>query len=114
MIPKLTLYPDGSCEFSGRDLTIQFLKCTCSVGFKPSPPNSRCECDCDPALSSYVISCDETTNSILRANADLWITYINDTNSSGYVIYPVRPLDYCYPPNVNVSINFNLPSGSDA
>ena len=46
----------------------------------------------------------------MRGN--FWITYVYSTNasSSGYVIYPHCPLDYCRP---NVSVNLNKANGSD-
>ena len=43
-----------------------------------------------------------------------WITYLNDSGSSPYFIYPYCPLDYCQPPSKSVPINLSLPNGSDA
>ena len=40
--------------------------------------------------------------------------YINDTDPSGYIIYPNCPFDYCKPQTLNVSINLNVPNGADA
>ena len=42
------------------------------------------------------------------------MSYINDTDSPGYVIYPNCPFDYCQSPTDNVNINFNIPNGADA
>ena len=105
--------PCGSSTFSIRHVNIQFLDCTCPIGFEPSKSKKTdCECVCHSALSPYVTDCDHTTNSLLRAT-NSWITYINDTHPLGYVIHPHCPLDYCHPPSENVSINLNLPNGVD-
>ena len=99
-------------------MNIQFLNCTCPVGFEPSDYNSwstSCECKCHSALYPYYITnCNSTTNLLLRVNTNSWITYINDTEQPGYVIHPNCPFDYCHPPTVNISMNLNLPNGADA
>ena len=43
-----------------------------------------------------------------------WITYLNDTDPSGYIIYSNCPFDYCYPQTEKVYMNLNLPNGADA
>ena len=64
--------------------------------------------------SHKITECNITTNSIIRKD-NFWLTYINNTNdSSGYVLYPNCPFDYCHPPEKHISINLNLPNGSDA
>ena len=113
----LTLYADGPCgssEFSVRYVNITFLDCTCPIGFEPGNSPTSCECICDSALSRYITTCDSSTNSLLRVNTNSWITYINDTNPSDYLIYPTCPFDYCHSPTDNISINLNLPNGQDA
>ena len=113
----ISLFADGPCKtsvLSKRNVSIQFLDCTCSIGFEPSRSDSECRCICDSTLSPYITKCDPATNSVFRANTTSWITYINDTDPPGFMIHPICPLDYCYPPGENVTINFNLPSGSDA
>jgi predicted outer membrane repeat protein len=113
----ILLFADGPCmasTLSRKNVNIQFLGCTCSTGFEPFPSNSKCECVCNSTLTPYVTKCDPSTDSVFRANTTSWITYINDTDPPGFVIYPICPLDYCYPQSENVSINFNLPTGSDA
>ena len=115
----LNLYADGPCGSSTpsiRHLDIQFIDCTCPVGFQPSNDNmksTRCECVCDSRLSPYIATCNLTTESLLR-DTNSWITYINDTDPPGYIIHPNCPSDYCQPPTENVSINLNLPNGADA
>ena len=114
----MTLCADGPCESSTSSIqhvNIQFLNCTCPVGFEPSNSRpTRCECICDSALSSYITNCNHTTNSLLRVSTNSWITYISDTDPPGYVIHPNCPFDYCHPPTINVSMNLNLPNGEDA
>ena len=106
--------PCGSSTVSMKRLTIQFLNCTCLVGFEPSNSEvTRCKCVCDSKLSPYITNCDAKTSSIIKVNTNSWITYINDTNSRGYVIHPNCPFDYCLPQTANVSINLNVPNGAD-
>ena len=113
----ITIFADGPCgssKSSTKHVNIQFLNCTCPVGFEPSSSKpTRCECICDSVLSPYITICNYTTNSLLRMNTNSWITYINDTDSPGYVTHTNCPSDYCHPPTMSVSINLNLPNGAD-
>ena len=115
---SINLYADGPCgssQLSIRKLDIQFLDCTCPIGFRHDNESvSRCECICDSKLSPYITNCNFTTSSIIRENTNSWITYINDTDLPGYVIHSNCPFDYCQPQTDNVSINLNLPNGADA
>ena len=107
--------PCGSSELSMRKLDIQFLNCTCPVGFQPSDSvSTRCECICDSGLFPYITNCNYTTSLIIRESTNSWITYINDTDPPGYVIHPNCPFDYCQPQAVHVNINLNLPNGENA
>ena len=116
----LNLYSDGPCgsaTLSTSHVTIQFINCTCPVGFEPllnSQSSTKCECDCDSALSPYITECNITTSSVLRKDTNSWITYINDTYPPEYVIYQNCPFDYCQPQTQSVTINFNLPNGADS
>ena len=116
----LNLYSDGPCgsaTLSTSNVTIQFIECTCPVGFEPlsnSQSSTKCECVCDSALSSYITECNITTSSVLRQDTNSWITYINDTDPPKYVIYQNCPFDYCQPQTQSVTINFNLPNGADS
>lgn len=107
--------PCGNSSLSKRYVDIQFKNCTCPVGFEPSDTTlTNCICNCARVLSPYITKCNYTINSLLRVDTTSWITYINDTHPSGYLIHPNCPFDYCYPPFVNVSLNLNLPDGSDS
>ena len=116
----ITLFADGPCRGASPStqlVSIQFLNCTCPIGFEPSNYNSRatrCECICDSALSPYITNCNSTIDSLLRVKNNSWITYINDTDPPGYVIYSNCPFDYCHPPTLNISMNLNFPNGADA
>ena len=115
----MKLYPDGPCgssSLSVRHLKVQFTDCNCPVGFEPldTVNATRCECGCDPKLSPHITNCNSTTESLIRENTNSWITYINDTNSSGYVIHPNCSFDYCYPLIESISMNLNFPNGADA
>ena len=119
-VETLNLYSDGPCgsaALSTNHVTIQFIECTCPVGFEPLSNNqssTRCECVCDSALSLYITECDITTSSVLRKDTNSWIAYINDTDPPEYVIYKNCPFDYCQPQTQSVTINFNLPNGADS
>ena len=114
---SINLFADGPCgnsELSIRKLDIQFLDCTCPVGFQSSNSvSTKCDCVCDTNLSPYITKCNFETTSIIRDNTNSWIIYINDTVPPGYVIHPNCPSDYCQPPSVNVSINLNVSNGAD-
>ena len=113
----INLFADGPCgssTLSTRHLYIEFSDCTCPVGFQPLDSDTRCGCDCDSKLSPHITSCNSTTKSLVRVNINSWITHINDTDPPGYVIHPNCPLDYCQPQTENISMNLNLPDGSDA
>ena len=69
------------------DILINFLNCTCPVGFELSGDDVRCECVCDSALSPYITRCNSTTSSLLRKGTNSWINYVNDTDPYLYVIY---------------------------
>ena len=115
----INLYADGPCEsaaLSTSHVTIHFNECTCPVGFQPlsnSKSSTRCECICDSELSPFITDCNIATSVVFRFGTISWITYINNTDSPGYVKYPYCPFDYCKPLTENVSINFNLPNGAD-
>ena len=114
----IILYPDGPCgsaELSTSHVTVQFINCTCPIGFEPlSSSETRCACDCDPALSPFITNCTSATSTAIREGTNSWITYINDSDPPGFVIHPNCPYDYCKPQTKKVIINFNLPKGEDS
>ena len=90
------------------------LVCACPIGFQIANNDEiQCVCVCHQVLQPYEKECDVTTESIIR-RGNFWITYLNQTTSRGYIIYPNCPFDYCLLPGDQVRINLNLPNGSDA
>ena len=116
---ELTLFAsDGPCkdtELSTLKVDVTFLPCSCPIGFTPSNAfdGVLCLCDCDPEISPYVTECNSTTQTF-RKDVNVWISYINNTNTSGYIVYKYCPFDYCVPPNASQPINLNLPNGVDS
>ena len=103
--------PCGNSELSVRN-SILFTNCTYPIGFRSSNSPTRCECICVPQLAPY-ITIYESTNSLLRVGTNSWITYVNDSNSTGYIIRPIYPFDYCQPETENISVNLNAPGGAN-
>ena len=97
-------------------LHIQFTDCdSCPIGFSKSTEQNICKCDCDPHVKPYITGCDASQETLTR-EGDFWITYINSSENatSGYLIYPFCPYNYCLPPTSTVEINLNLPDGADS
>ena len=116
---ELMIYADGPCKDakpSTRIVQVQFLPCTCPVGFQPKATEmTKCICDCDFAqLSKYITKCNIQNKSILREGS-FWISFVNatKTSSSGFLIYPNCPLNYCHPPDSKIDINLNIVNGAD-
>ena len=114
---ELSLYAvDGPCkdaDLSILTIEVQFLRCKCPIGSEPSRTNeTSCTCHCDENICSYV-TCDAQSESFVRrqGQTNVWISY---DYTSGYLVYPNRPYDYCKPLNLLTSINLNYPSGADA
>ena len=117
---ELILYAKGPCRNVSRSqsrVSIAFQPCTCpKIGFQPEynePDAITCKCVCDIRLHSYITDnqCNYQTGSLKR-EGNFWITYIDIPKeaSSGYIIYPNCPLDYCLP---HVPVNLNIANGSD-
>ena len=120
---QLTLYAEGPCRNvsrSQRRVDVKFSPCICPNGFQPKHTEEKrtsCVCVCDPRLNLYITDndCNYLTESLSR-NSNFWITLVknNNSNTSGYLIYPHCPLDYCLPSYSNVQINLNVDNGADA
>ena len=113
----LILFMTGPCNVTGiseRKVRID-ITCTCPIGFQIfNKDKTVCDCVCHQVLQTFdKTECNSITESIIRKD-NFWIAYANHTELSGYIIYPNCPFDYCYPPGKQVSINLNLPNGSDA
>ena len=114
---QLILYPKGPCNNTGisqKVLMIEFSECTCPRGFSYVDDDDSCKCKCDPKLMRFSIKkCAFEMKSIVREN-NIWIGYINTSTYGGYLFYPNCPFDYCLPGTPSISINLNIPNGSDA
>ena len=111
---KLILHAEGPCKDTGiskSSVIVNFLPCTCPVGFQQSnKEGASCKCDCDPEVHHYVTQCSAP---ILTKESNIWITYVNSTMTKhgGYLIHPNCPYDYCLS---SAHINLNVLDGSDA
>ena len=114
----LSLYAsDGPCkdaELSSAIVEIHFLPCSCPIGLKDSGMNStNCTCDCHSDISQYVDHCDSHTGLLTKQpQTRSWISYINDTDLTGYLVYPNCPYDYCL--SASLPINLSQPNGADS
>ena len=115
---NLTLYAsDGPCndaDLSSATIEIHFLPCSCPIGLQVSGINStNCTCECHDDISQYVEQCDSHDGSLVKwPQSRAWISYINDTDLTGYLIYPNCPFDYCL--STSPPIDLNQPNGADA
>ena len=110
-LENLLLSVRGPCNATGTSNgNVSFIvTCSCPLGFQNS--DSMCTCVCHKVLQQYNAECDFETSSIIR-KGNFWITY---TESIGdYLIYPNCPFDYCHPKRSNITVNLNIPNGSDA
>ena len=109
----LTLFAsDGPCqdaELSRLKIRVNFLPCSCPLGFEVYEIDGNCLCPCHSNISRFVRDCNSTTQTFIRGE-NVWIAYVNDTVNSGYLVHQYCPFDYCGPLG---QVNLNLPSGSD-
>ena len=115
----LTLFAsDGPCkdaDLSTAPLEIDFLPCSCPVGLQVTGTNTtNCTCECHSDISQYVRQCDSHTGSLVKQpQSRAWISYMNDTDLTGYLVYPNCPFDYCL--STSPPLYLNQPnSGTDA
>jgi hypothetical protein len=118
---QLILYAsNGPCkdaELSTSKIEIQFLPCSCPIGFQVSGMNdTNCTCECHSDIKEHAEHCDSYTGSFTKTSQSrAWISYINDTDRSrltGFVVYSNCPYDYCK--SFPSPINLNEPDGADA
>ena len=110
---ELILYAAGPCKDadpSRKTVDIEFIPCSCPIGFQPKSDNTKCDCECDSNLHPYITECNYQNKTLVREGT-YWITHIY--NTSGYLIYPYCPLDYCKPPTSRVNISFDTPNDTN-
>ena len=114
---QLDIHAEGPCIDEGiSQLTVRvkIQPCFCPIGFQISTDHGDdCVCVCDSVLAAYVTDCDHLTESVIRSG-NYWLSYVNASAVSGYLVYPNCPLDYCHLPTVSIKVNLNNPAGSDA
>ena len=115
---NLTVYAsDGPCknaELSRATVEVHFLPCSCPIGLQVAGTNdSNCTCECHRKISQYMKKCNSHTGSVIKQpRSRAWISSINDTNQTGYLVYPNCPFDYCL--STSPPIYLNKPNGADA
>ena len=115
---NLTLHAlDGPCkdaDLSKKTIKIHLLPCSCPIGFQiMGKIEINCTCDCHSKISQYTANCDSHSGSFVKKDQSrAWISYINDTNLTGYLVYPNCPFDYCL--STSPSVDLNQPNGADA
>ena len=115
---NLSLYAsDGPCKdvkLSSATVDIHFLPCSCPIGLQESEMNStNCTCDCHSNIRQYMEHCDSHTGLLIKQpQTRSWISYINETNLTGYLVYPNCPFDYCL--SISPPVNLNQSDGADA
>ena len=113
----LILYAlDGPCkdaDLSRRVVKIEFLPCSCPLGLQLSGKTEiNCSCNCHDNIRGYIEHCDSQTGSFIRkSRLRTWISYINDTNIIGYLVYQNCPFDYCN--SLSLPVDLNKPNGAD-
>ena len=112
---EMTIYAEGPCMSQGlsqHKIEIIFEPCTCAVGFQPSNSSGVCKCVCDQRLYPFITNC--TSNQTINKEKDLWVSYSNETNTNGFLIFEFCPYDYCKSTLQGpVSIDLNTPNGAD-
>ena len=106
----LSLYasngPCNDAQLSTLHQEITFLPCNCPIGFQPSEMNVRdnCSCDCHEDINVYM-TCDPFTELLMKqAPSNVWISYVNHTDVTGYLVYPNCPYGYCNPHSTPISL----------
>ena len=101
---------------SKRITKLYFLACMdCPIGFQQIKDDGRgCDCVCEAKLELHIISCNYTRETVIKKGTRVWISYLSVKNTSGYLIYPYCPMNYCFPPDTIVEINLNIKNGADA
>ena len=116
---NLTLYAsDGPCndaDLSSMMVEIYFLPCSCPIGFQVTGLNStNCTCECHSDISQYMEQCDSHSGSFVKQpHSRAWISYINDTEITDYLVYPNCPFDYCSL-SLSPPVDLNQLNGADA
>ena len=102
---QLELYVDGSCsslDGLNNHLYIPVHLLHCPHAFELS--ESTQGCICEERLRKYTNSCDINDQTIER-DGDFWVGYDNDNQSSGLILHPHCPFDYCKAKSIRFTLN---------
>ena len=116
---QLSLYAsDGPCrnaESATMVVNVHFFPCICPIGFQPSYISGvNCTCECHEDIAQYVSNCHTPSQTLTKLpQTKSWITSTFYDNTTGYIIYPNCPYDYCRY-GQSLPINLNQPNGADA
>ena len=115
LIMSPQLEKDSMYISSKRSIQLNFLACIdCPIGFQKVVDDAKgCNCVCNVMLGPYIISCNYSMETITKKSTTAWINYLTIKNTSGYLIYPYCPLNYCLPPDSTAKINLNVQNGAD-
>ncbi len=93
---QVQLYTNGPCGnlgISARTLNINFITCTCPVGFIPVPSDIECICQCHNQLMSHVdVTKCKAENHTVRLLDNVWIGLTD--NESDFIVHQC-PFNYC-------------------
>ena len=105
--------PCKDADLSRRVIKVHFLPCSCPIGFQISGNiEINCTCDCHSNIIQYTEHCNILTGSFIKkSQSRAWISYINNTNLAGYLVYENCPFDYCNPHSLPIILS--LPNGAD-
>ena len=112
----LNLYADGPCrdaELSRLAVTLEFMPCSCPLGFQlnTSSNGTSCDCICDPLIyPKYISGCSIQPVPLIERKTNSWITAATDskTNETFYIVSPICPFRYCLG---QTHINLNTQDG---
>ena len=119
MFPTHVMPPYQYVKETKRKLSLHFQACKlCPIGFQKFMENIRgCQCDCDEALIKHLLitGCNYSAQTVTKQHTTAWISHYSiNINSSGYLIYPYCPHNYCLPPETIIEMDLNIPNGHNA
>ena len=113
----LHIYPEGPCKSVGISkcqVEIEFIPCSCPIGFEVSKRNKHnCMCDCNTDLIQVVSKCNAAT-SLLTRKGNSWFSAIKYQNKTHFLTHKYCPFDHCVSVLPEISVNLSIPNGADA
>ena len=108
--------PCGNAHASQRRVKVEFVNCTCPIGFQPAASiQTNCKCECHSNLTNFVSTENcYPSNGTFKPNTNAWINYTNtmtEPNDYYLLVHPRCPYDYCKTEQVTISLS--QPNGSN-